>query len=282
MSRFLDTETVARLPVTAAADALDAALRGGLDPEADPPRSAVPVGAGQLLLMPSEAGGRVAVKLVSIAPGNPARGLPRIDGVVAVFDGATLALAALVEGRALTLLRTAAVSALGLRHLAPPDARRLLVFGRGPQATAHIEAVRAIRPTIDHVDLVGRGDDASGLVQRADVICCCTTAREPLFDGGLVADHAAVAAIGAHEPDARELDGSLMQRAGAVVVESRASAMREAGDVILAGLPPERLTTLAELLGGAEIPPGPRVLKTTGMSWEDAIVAGAVLDAIRA
>lgn len=213
---------------------------------------------------------RHAVKLVTVG------GDPRIQGVCVVFDPETLAPAAILDGIALTNLRTAAVSALAVRHLAAPDARRLLVFGRGPQARAHAEAMKGVRP-IEHVDLVGSDHgDASDLVRSADVICCCTTAREPLFDGALVAGHATVVAIGSHEPGAREVDATLAARA-TVVVESRASALREAGDVILAGLAAEDLTTLAEVVRGAALPEGPRLFKSTGMAWEDAVVAAALV-----
>jgi len=112
-------------------------------------------------------------------------------------------------------------------------------------------------------------------------VCCCTTAREPLFDGALVADHATVVAIGSHEPDARETDDELAARA-TVVVESRASALREAGDVmgaIAAGaITADALVALADLVRGDAAPdPGrPRLFKSTGMSWEDAVVAAAL------
>jgi ornithine cyclodeaminase len=208
-------------------------------------------------------------------------GEPRIQGVCVVFDAQTLAPVALVDGIALTNARTPAVSALAVRALAAPDARRLLVFGRGPQAHGHVEAIKAVRP-IERVDMVGRdGADVDELVAAADVVCCATTAREPLFDGSLVADHATVVAIGSHEPDAREVDDALARRA-TVVVESRASALREAGDVIGAiaagALGEAELVTLADLVcGRASLPAGPRLFKSTGMAWEDAVVASALV-----
>jgi ornithine cyclodeaminase/alanine dehydrogenase-like protein (mu-crystallin family) len=264
-----------RCSVTAAADVLEQALRAGLDPEADSPRDAVALAGGELLVMPSAANGHPAVKIVTVG------GEPRIQGVCIVFDGATLAPAALIDGIGLTNLRTAAVSALAVRRLAVPDARRLLVLGRGPQAHAHVAAMRAIRP-IERVDMVGReGGELHDLVATADIICCCTTAREPLFDGGLVADHATVVAIGSHEPEARETDDALAGRAS-VIVESRASALREAGDVIGAlaagALREEALITLADLVRGEATPaPGrPRLFKSTGMAWEDAVLAAAL------
>jgi ornithine cyclodeaminase/alanine dehydrogenase-like protein (mu-crystallin family) len=275
---FLDRDEVPRrLGVTEAADALEAALLDGVDPEADPPRGAVELDRGELLVMPSAAAGHPVVKLVTIG------GEPRIQGICVVFDGETLAPLALVDGIALTNLRTAAVSALAVRSLAIEGARRLLVFGRGPQAHAHEEAMRAVRP-IELVDMVGRDQARGGvdeLVAAADVICCCTTAKEPLFDGSLVADHAVVVAIGSHEPGLRETDDALAGRA-TIVVESRASALREAGDVIMAieagATTEDELVTLSELLRGEAQadPERPRLFKSTGMSWEDAVIAAAL------
>ena len=296
---FLDAAAVAALSPLEAVDALEAALRAGLDPDADPPRQAVGTEAGEILIMPSAARGAAGVKLVTVAPGNPDRGLPRIQGVYALFDPATLAPAALVDGIALTNLRTAAVSALAVRHLAAPRARRLLVFGTGAQGWAHVGALRAVAPDLERVDVVARDparlrafvarvQDEPGLEARAaspdaardaDLIVCATTARAPLFDGALVRAGATVVAIGSHEPEARETDDALAARA-TIVVESRASALREAGDVIQAvaagATTADRLVTLAELVGGASVGPGPRLFKSTGMSWEDAVVAAAL------
>lgn len=272
MTRSLDAAAVAALAVAEAADALEAALRAGLDPEAAPPRASLPVGEGELLVMPAAVGGHAAVKLVTVGPREP-----RVQGVCVVFDADTLAPVAVLDGIALTTLRTAAVSALAVRRLAAPDARRAVVFGRGPQGHAHAEAVRAVRP-VERVDVLGReAPERDALVAAADVVCCCTTAREPLFDGALVRDDACVVAIGSHEPDAREVDAPLVRRS-TVVVESRASALREAGDVIAAGLGGDALVTLGELVAGAPVPAGrPRLFKSTGMAWEDAVVASAVL-----
>jgi ornithine cyclodeaminase/alanine dehydrogenase-like protein (mu-crystallin family) len=269
-------EVAERLSATAAIDALEDALLAGLDPEADPPRSALALAGGELLVMPSATAGHAVVKLVTVG------GQPRIQGVCVVFDATTLTPVALVDGIALTNVRTPAVSALAVRRLAARDARRLLVFGRGPQAHGHVAAIRAVRP-IEHVDMVGR--DSAGvdaLVGAADIICCATTAREPLFDGSLVADHAMVVAIGSHEPEVREVDDALVRRA-TVVVESRGSALREAGDVVAAiasgALLVDSLVALADVVCGRVVVDfdRPRLFKSTGMAWEDAVVASALV-----
>lgn len=263
--RFLDADDVARLSCAEAADALDRALRDGFDPEGDVPRSSVPVGGGELLVMPSVAG---AVKLVTVG------GDPRIQGVCVVFDPDTLAPVAVVDGIALTNLRTAAVSALAARRLAAPEPRKLVVYGRGPQGAAHADALRELFPSLTDVSVAGRS--GAPRLDDADIIVCATTAHEPVFDSAPVPDRALVIAIGSHVPDATELDAPLMRRAQ-VVVESRASAFREAGDVLLAGLAPGDVSTLAE-----DTPPDrsrPRVFKSTGMAWEDAVVASAVVAA---
>jgi ornithine cyclodeaminase len=118
-------------------------------------------------------------------------------------------------------------------------------------------------------------------VRGADVVVAATSARAPVVDGHLVRDSAVVLAVGSHEPSARELDSVLMGRA-TVVVESRAVALREAGDVLLAtrekAFDPALLVTLADLLGAkvAVRSDRPMVVKTSGMAWEDLVVAVAV------
>ncbi|MEV0280254.1 ornithine cyclodeaminase family protein [Streptomyces sp. NPDC050610] len=300
---LIDADELARrLPMPRAVEALDRALRAGLDPEADVSRTVLDVEAGHLLLMPASSSSYVGVKIAAVAPGNPARGLPRIVASYLLMDAATLCPTALIDGSALTLLRTPAVSAVAVDHLAAPDAERLVVFGAGPQAWGHVEAVRAVRP-ISSVGVVARRPrQAAELVERcrsaglsaaavpardvatADVVACCTTARMPLFPGAAVADHAVVVAMGSHEPTAREVDGDLVARA-TVVVEARGAALREAGDILIplrsGDIGPEAIAgNLSELVRGAvEVAPGrPRLFKGTGMAWQDLVVAAAAVD----
>ncbi|MFE0088452.1 ornithine cyclodeaminase family protein [Streptomyces sp. NPDC058991] len=299
--RHLDAADVARLLTpSAAADAVEAALLDGLDPEEGPPRTQVFLPSGQLLLMPAAAGGLAGVKIAGVAPANPARGLPRITGGYLLLDGATLMPLALLDAPALTALRTPAVSAVALRHLAAPDARHAVIFGAGPQAYGHLEAALAQRPLTRITVVSRRAENAEALaaharslgtdartgtpddVAGADLVLCCTTSRQPLFDGGPVPGHAAVIAVGSHEPDARETDTALVRRS-AVYVEARTAARREAGDILLpeaeGAVGPDHIRgTLADLVTGRARPaPGcPQLFKSVGMAWEDLAVAAAV------
>ncbi len=296
--RVLDDAAVAAaLPMTTAIDAIRAALLAGLDPAADPARAVLPVDHGHLLLMPAQWGGFVGVKTVTVAPDNPAVGLPRVQGSYLLLDGSTLTPLALLAGATLTAIRTSAVSAVAADLLAEPDAATLLVFGSGPQAHHHVAALRAVRP-IRQVVVVGRDRArAAALVTRcgvdarigtardvatADIVACCTTARRPLFDGALLRRHTTVIAVGSHEPDAAEVDAATVT-GSTVVVEESATALREAGDVIQARLDPAALVELAALvLGTAHVEPArPRLFKSVGMAWEDLVLAVAVYQRVR-
>ncbi|MGW3167181.1 ornithine cyclodeaminase family protein [Streptomyces sp. NPDC001142] len=302
-------ELAGLLTPAAAADALAEALRGGLDPEACPQRTAIPVPAGELLLMPAASGTYAGVKIAGVVPGNAARGLPRITGSYLLLDGPTLRPLALLDGEVLTALRTPAVSSLALRHLAPTGrSLRLVLFGSGPQAYGHLEAVLAER-ALEQVVVVARDPGRAGRlvahaeglgvrartggageVAGADLVVCCTTAREPLFDGRLVRPGAVVVAVGSHKPSARETDTALVRRA-AVYVESRTAALREAGDLLVpqaeGAIGPGHITgTLADLVHG-RIPAGgarscPQFFKSVGMAWEDLAVAVALFEAAEA
>lgn len=273
--------------------ALRAALRGGLDPEADWARARVPLRHGHLLLMPAEWGGYAGIKVATVAPANPARGLPRIQGGYQLFDAETLTPLATLDGAALTTLRTAAVSALAVDVLAPPDASRLVVFGAGPQARGHVDAIRAVRPVAEVV-IVGRNAERAAVfasavdgrvgsaadVAGADLVVCATTAREPLFDGAALRRDATVVAVGSHELTAREVDDTTV-RSATVVVEARSAALREAGDIVVpmaAGrFDADMLVDLASVVRGAvAVDPGrPRLFKSVGMAWEDLVIAAS-------
>jgi ornithine cyclodeaminase/alanine dehydrogenase-like protein (mu-crystallin family) len=260
-------------------------------------RTATSVRMGHLLLMPAEDQELVGVKITGVAPANPSLGLPRITGTYLLHDAATLQPLAAIDGAALTLLRTAALSALAVEELAVPDASRLLIFGTGPQAEAHIRALSTVRKLHD-VAVSGRTPDGTAAfvrrgidgvtlrpavntdVRSADLIVCCTSSAAPLFDGSRPAAHATVVAMGSHTQDARELDTQILRRS-TVVVEDRETALREAADVSSAVAAKELadVIALADLVAGTKVDQDrPRVFRSVGMAWEDLAVAGKVLD----
>jgi ornithine cyclodeaminase/alanine dehydrogenase-like protein (mu-crystallin family) len=293
--RYLDADAVAALGPAAAVRAVTDALRGRLDPAADPPRLPVGLAHGQFLLMPSETAAAAGVKVATVAPDNPARGLPRIQAAYLLFDRETLALRAVLDGTALTTLRTPAVSVAAVLPALPDRPLRVAVVGAGPQATGHVAALAAVRrlqaadhlvrdPSRTPLDAVALGSPRAGEALRsADVVVCATSARSPVFDSGLLRDDVVVVAVGSHEPDARELDAPLLGRA-TVVVEDVATALREAGDVVLAiaegALTAGDLVPVREVVTGAVAAPTdrPLVFKSVGMSWQDLVVATAVLE----
>lgn len=298
--RWIPAEEIfASVGFGAAVQALRRDLQAGLDPSADFDRGVLDVSHGQLLLMPAQAGEFVGVKIATVAPGNSALGKERVQGVYVLMDAATLSPLALLDGAALTTLRTPAVSAAAADPLAPADIEHLVVFGSGPQAWGHIEAMRTIR-AIGRVSIVARDRGrAAALASRvqdsgmvasvgsadsvrdAQLIVCATTARVPLFDGTLVPADSCTVAVGSHEPDARELPSALLAR-GQVVVDEPAVALRENGNVLVAIR--EGVIDAGSLIPMRDVVTGsiaadrsrPRIFVSSGMSWEDLVVAAEV------
>jgi len=286
-----------------AIDALEAAFSDPEPPEA-PPRTAVPTASGPLLLMPAHGRSGTGVKIVTVAPENPARGLPLIHAAYVLFARDTLELEAVIDGAALTGLRTAAVSGLATRYLARAAARSLVIFGAGTQGNSHLDAMAAARP-IESVTVVSRTREpaealavrarAMGLdgrvgdpsaVSSADIVCTCTTSSDPLFDGSLLSSGTHINAVGAFEPHARELDETTVVRSR-VVVEERAAALEEAGDLIIplrAGRIDEGhiVADLRKLAAGTQVRRSDddiTLFKSVGLALEDLAVARAAVEA---
>jgi ornithine cyclodeaminase len=302
--RVIEAEEIRRLLPW---DRLEAALERMFREGCEAPlrhRHAVPGqgGEGTLLLMPAwRAGGHVGVKIVQVAPGNPARGLPAVQATYLLSDADTGVPLALLDGGELTDRRTAAASTLAGRYLARPDSRRLLVLGSGRVASALAEAwsarfpIREIAiwsPTPANAGRLAQRLAAHGLPARAvaspdpagfDIVSAATLSATPLVRGADVAPGTHVDLVGAFRPAMREADGALMARA-TVVVDTRAGAMAEAGDIVQAieegAIGPGHVAAeLAELCRGAH--PGRRsaeevtVFKSVGWAGED--LAAAVL-----
>ena len=310
------------LPPARARNAIGAALLAG---ESRPiARTSLAFGAGELLVMPAEDRDLVGVKVLTLAPSSappigPATSVgtpspstranaqpPHAQGIYVLFEALSLTPVLLLDGAALTEVRTAAVSAWATDVLAPPEVKSLLLFGSGPQARAHLRALADIRAleemllvTLDErsapellalAESLGIKATRAGAceVARADLVCCCTTSPVPLFDGNLLRPGTHVIAIGSHLPDRRELDTATMLRS-LVVVETRASALAGVGDLLVPikeGACGTELVAadLFELASGF-IPPRDghdvTLFKSVGVGFEDLAMARALLETLR-
>src|SRR6185503_5299880 len=202
------------------------------------------------------------------------RGLDAHQGGVLLFDGETGQLRALIDGSAVTSIRTAAVTAVATRALARPDSSVLAIVGSGVQARPHLEAMAAVRPfdqarvwsrTPKHAQAfaaeaqapfpVEAVETAEAAVRGADVVVTVTSSREPVVERGWLAPGAHVNAVGSSIPTARELDSATIA-AAAVFVDRRESTLNESGEYLRAieeeGIGPDHIRAeLGEVLVGS-------------------------------
>ena len=222
-----------------------------------PLRPVVPVSAhgGLLAVMPAYlvAQEAVGLKAVTVYPGNAARDLPTHLATILLLDAETGALRALLDGRLITEMRTAATSAAATAALSARTGRTLALLGAGVQAHSHLEAMREVRPvedvrvwsrTTERADrFAGEMRERLGLnvaaarsprdaVRGADVICTVTSSRTPVLEGEWLEPGMHINAVGACLPDWRELDTDAVRRCR-VFVDSRQSALAEAGDLVV-------------------------------------------------
>jgi ornithine cyclodeaminase len=250
----------------------------------------------------------VGAKLVTVYHGNHAKGLASHQATIILLDHATGELAALLDGRYITEARTAAVSAVSVRHLAKKDASVLAILGSGVQAKSHLEAIRHVRnitevrvwsPTAAHREAFAREqqkatglpiracESASEAAKGASIVVLATASKTPVIDTDDVADGAHICAVGACRPDQREMGSRLFARAR-VYVDSHAAAFREAGEILIPIN--EAVVSEAHVIGelGALINGGVTgrtdandvtVFKSLGLAVEDVIAAKLAVQA---
>lgn len=202
----------------------------------------------------SQDGNALAIKIVSLFPTNPSRGLAYIQAAVLVIDPATGQAMALLEGSSLTAIRTGAASGAAIDLLARPQSRVVAVFGAGAQGRTQLEAACTARRVetafIYDADLIkaqtfaeemrGRGSipkdvrvasNSKEAVENADMICTATTSLKPVFDDRHIKPGTHISAVGSYTPEMQEVPAGTVQRAK-VFVDSRSAALEEAGDLI--------------------------------------------------
>ncbi len=263
-------------------------------------------GAGTLLLMPAWTSGALGVKLVTVMPGNSARGVGTVQAIYVLLDRATGEPLALLDGEALTLRRTAATSALAARHLARDDSRNLLVVGAGRLAPQLAEAHYALRPGLQRVFVWARdaaraqttaqwlrdlglpaqvAEDLESAVRESDIVSCATTAASPVVHGAWLRAGTHLDLVGGFTPAMREVDDTAAARSR-IVVDTYAGALAEAGDLLapLASGAIGRDSIVAEL---AQLVRGERrgrtsageitMFKSVGTALEDLCAASLVV-----
>lgn len=254
-------------------------------------------GQGLFGLMPSHVPSLPALgaKLVAVCAGNAARGLHTHQALIVMLNPETGVPEAVLDGRYITEARTAAVSAVSARYLARKNARVLGILGSGVQARSHLEALRLVRqfdevrawsPTFEHLRRfayetgVTAVESAEATVRGADVVVAATASTTPVVCNDWVADGTHVIAVGSCVPTQRELDPELVARSR-LVVDSRAAALKEAGDVLM-GIAERRWTEahIAAELGELPTRDNERevtVFKSLGLAVEDVYAAHEVL-----
>jgi thiomorpholine-carboxylate dehydrogenase len=254
-----------------------------------PVRTILPVEEHQgfLGLMPAYTGAALGTKLVALYPHNT--GVPTHHATILLFKPETGEPLVTMDGRLITEVRTAAVSAVATQHLASPDASILAIIGSGVQARSHLEALRLVRnfrevrvwsprraAAFAKEHGVSAATSAEEAVRGADVVVTATTSPTPVLSGGWLSPGAHINAVGAPRPDWRELDDEVLGRS-LVYVDSREAALEESGDVIAAG---EIFAEIGEVVSGAR--PGRRsaeeitLFKSLGLAVEDVATAELV------
>lgn len=291
---FDEAQVAARLRWEPLVDAMEAALIAFSSGDVlQPVRTVLEVEEGRRYfgVMPAAGSDVMGAKLVSFYPVNERAGLPTHHGTIVLFDARTGVPSALMDGRLITEMRTAAVSAAVARRLMTQDAGALALLGSGVQAHAHVQALRSVA-RFDDVRVWSRTPEnaarfarahgaratgAADAVSGADVIVVATSSREPVLRGEWVKPGALVVAVGANHPTWRELDDAAMRNV--VIVDSRDAAARESGDLILSGA--DVYAEAGEILAGRVAPPPAqktRIFKSLGLAVEDLYAARLVLE----
>ena len=238
-------------------------------------------------MMPALTPEGLGQKIVTFYPPNAEKNLPTHMATILLNDPQTGAPLAVMDGRLITEMRTAAVSAAATKLLAPKDAKVLAILGSGVQARSHIETLRLVRqfekirvwsPNKSHAEqfareMGARAMSAEDAIRDADVIVTATSSKTPVLHGTWLKSGCHVSAVGACRPDWRELDDDAMRNV--VFVDSREAAMKESGDVILSRV--KIYAELGEAFAG-KVPPRANettIFKSLGMAVED--VAAALL-----
>jgi ornithine cyclodeaminase/alanine dehydrogenase-like protein (mu-crystallin family) len=247
---YFDADTI--FEAVSMTDAVEALRRAFASRPTHVARAHLRTAGAEFLVMPAANGDAAGAKMVIIQPKNELSGRPVIQGLYVLFDAAGGRPLALLDGAALTLLRTPAVSALATDVLARPDVTSVGILGTGPQALAHPAAMRAVRPSVHTVIVAGRSSErvdavvnslnADGFEARSgtwaeaaacDLVCGCTRSSEPLFSVDALRPGAHLNLVGSYRTDLREVGADVISHA-TIFVDEIEAARAEAGELTMA------------------------------------------------
>jgi len=314
---FLNADEVRQaLPMADAVEAMKNAFAQLATGEAEvPPRAVltVPPDRGDFLIMPAIMGGGKAIgtKLLTLLPGNPQAGRPLIHALMTLFDGETGEPIAIMDGGALTAIRTGAASGAATDFLARADAEVVAILGAGRQARTQLEAVCCVRP-VRRVFVFSRTPEKSesfavemaeklgvdieplptvrDAVAQADIVCTATTSGTPVFRDEDLRPGTHVNAIGCYHPHRHEVPPETVSRAK-VVVDQLEAAKEEAGDIVIAvergllswdDVHAELGQLAAGQKPGREAPDEVTFFKSVGLAIQDIAAAVAAMENARA
>lgn len=238
-------------------------------------------------------GEAMAVKVVTLYHDNAGTGIPTHQAVILVFDKETGSPLAVLDGRLITEMRTAAGSAAAARRLATANPSVVTIMGSGVQARAHAQALATVRD-FDELRLWARSEergramaaelgatfvaDAQSAVRDADIVACTTAAKEPILEGAWLEPGAFVTAVGWNTADGRELDDAAMSNT--VIVESRDAALDQAGNVRDSGC--EIFAEIGDIFAGTKtVPDGATVIfDSAGIAIMDVAAAKLSYDLV--
>ena len=245
-------------------------------------------------IMPALTPDGLGQKIVTFYPPNATKGIHTHMALIILNDRETGTPLAVMDGRLITEMRTAAVSAAATQLLAPKDSKTLAILGSGVQARSHFEALRLVRqfneirawsPNKSHAEqfakeIGARSTSAEEAVRGADVVVTVTSSKTPVLRGAWLKPGSHVNAVGACRPDWRELDDDAIRKS-VVFVDSREAAMKESGDVILSGATIR--AELGEALAGKIDSRASKttIFKSLGMAVEDIAAALLVYRAVK-
>ncbi|MEE3663007.1 delta(1)-pyrroline-2-carboxylate reductase family protein [Brenneria sp. g21c3] len=293
--KLFDAEATAKLlPYDRLVDALDQMARQGLNGQAYAPvRQSVPAqDGGVLLMMPASDAQHLCVKLITVHSGNPARGLPAIQGELVLMRADTGERLLSLDAPTVTARRTAAISLLGARKLAHPDADTLLLIGAGVQAKEHMQAFAGHWP-LRRVRIVSRrraraqaladyarqqlGLDAQAIAEvdereaQAGLIVSTTSSRTPVLSAS-VPDDSTIIAVGAYQPEMAEIAPAVVHRCD-LFVDTLEGAREEAGDLIQAGVEWGNVGDIGDIVNPRPRQGRPVMFKTVGSALWDLAAA---------